>query len=189
MINFFIENHLKKISDSFIGLDVKKLNILINLIGNTKNNIFFTGIGKNGHVMEKASSTFNSMGIKTYFINPVDAVHGDMGKVGNGDLIIALSKSGNTDELLNFLYHVSKITKNIFLIHSNKDNKCLEFSNDNLFIEITGEADHLNTIPTVSIAVYTILMQSISCEIGSNNNLTIPEFVKNHPGGSLGKLK
>ena len=188
MINFFIENHLKNISESLLKITELELNILINLIQNCNNNIFFTGIGKNGHVMEKASSTFNSMGIKTHFINPVDAVHGDMGKVSEGDLIIALSKSGNTDELVNFLHHVSKISKNIFLIHSNKSNKCLEYSGNDLFIEITGEADHLNTIPTVSIVVYTILMQSISCEIGSNNNLTISEFVKNHPGGSLGKL-
>jgi arabinose-5-phosphate isomerase len=188
MIKKFIDSHLHHISKSLSNIDEQKIIHLTNTINQCSNNIFFTGVGKNGHVMEKASSTFNSMGIKTYFINPVDAVHGDMGKVNKNDLIIALSKSGNTDELINFLYHVSKITKNIFLIHSNKDNKCLNFSTNDLYVNITGEADHLNTIPTVSIVVYTILMQSISCEIGSNKNLTIPEFVKNHPGGSLGKL-
>lgn len=189
MVKNFVNNHSLNIIHSLSKFDYEKINNLIELIHSCKKNVFFTGVGKNGHVMEKASSTFNSMGIKTHFINPVDAVHGDMGKVSEGDLIIALSKSGNTDELINFLYHVSKITKNIFLIHSNTDNKCLEYSKYDLFVDITGEADHLNTIPTVSIVVYTILMQSISCEMGSNNNLTIPEFVKNHPGGSLGKLR
>ena len=113
MVKDFINTHLHHISASLLNIDEQKIIHLTNIICECSRNVFFTGIGKNGHVMEKASSTFNSMGIETYFINPVDAVHGDMGKINKDDLIIALSKSGNTDELINFLNHVSKKTKNI----------------------------------------------------------------------------
>jgi len=150
-------------------------------------NIFLTGIGKNGHVASKAVSTLNSMGVKVFFINPVDAVHGDVGVISENDIIIAISKSGNTEELLNFLSHVNKRTKHICILHSNKNNKSLEFSEFDLYVEIENEADHLNKVPTISIAVYTIILQSVSCVIAEENGLDLKSFVFNHPGGTIGK--
>jgi len=114
-------------------------------------------------------------------------VHGDVGVVSENDVIIAITKSGNTEELLNFLFHVSKRTKNICVLHSNKGNKSLEFSEFDLYVEINDEADHLNKVPTVSIAVYTIILQSVSCALAEEHGLDLKSFVFNHPGGSIGK--
>lgn len=188
MIEHFIQKHIQDINESFKNLDINQINLLEDLIVKNKGRVFFTGVGKNGHVMAKASSTFNSMGIPTDFINPVDAVHGDLGKIKSDDLIIALSKSGNTDELINFLSKVLKKTKNTFLIHSNEKNESLNFVKNSLYIPVNGESDHLNVIPTSSIVIYTIIMQSISCNIANKNKLQISDFVINHPGGTLGKL-
>jgi arabinose-5-phosphate isomerase len=127
------------------------------------------------------------MGIKVFFINPVDAVHGDIGIVSENDIIIAITKSGNTEELLNFLAHANKRTKKICILHSNKNNNSLNFSEFDLFVEIKNEADHLNKVPTVSIAVYTIILQSVSCVLAEENNLDLSSFVFNHPGGTIGK--
>ena len=72
----------------------------------SKGKIFFTGVGKNGHVAAKAASTFSSIGLPCFYINPVDSVHGDMGVINQDDIIVAISKGGNTEELIHFLHHV-----------------------------------------------------------------------------------
>jgi arabinose-5-phosphate isomerase len=183
----YFKKHLDGIDSALKSIDNNDMEKFISYFRKPNVNIFLTGVGKNGHVAAKAVSTLNSMGIKVFFINPVDAVHGDVGVVSENDVIIAISKSGNTEELINFLFHVNKRTKNISILHSNKNNKSLEFSEFDLYVEINDEADHLNKVPTVSIAVYTIVLQSISCVLAEENGLDLKSFVFNHPGGSIGK--
>jgi arabinose-5-phosphate isomerase len=183
----FFKNHLDGINTSLSSISDEKMAKFISYFKEPNVNVFLTGVGKNGHVAAKAVSTFNSMGIKVFFINPVDAVHGDIGIVSENDIIIAITKSGNTEELLNFLAHVNKRTKKICILHSNKNNNSLNFSEFDLFVEIKNEADHLNKVPTVSIAVYTIILQSVSCVLAEENNLDLSSFVFNHPGGTIGK--
>lgn len=191
-ITKYIKNHLVEINSILISVSNDKLSKLSNeILNNNKNGnkLFFTGIGKNGHVASKAASTFNSIGLPVFYLNPVDAVHGDMGLIGDEDMILAISKSGNTEELVLFLKQVKNRTNNIWLLHSNEKNNSIDYCYDDIFIEIKNEADHLNIIPTVSISVYTILMQSVACGIADYKKLQVHNFVKNHPGGSLGKLK
>ena len=185
--NKIFKNQLTGIEKALKTIDDSNMEVFINYFKKPNVNVFLTGIGKNGHVSAKAVSTLNSMGIKVFYINPVDAVHGDVGVISENDVIIAVTKSGNTEELLNFLCHVKKRTNHICILHSNKKNKSLEFSAFDLFVEIEDEADHLNKVPTVSIAVYTIILQSVSCVLAEENNLDLKSFVFNHPGGSIGK--
>lgn len=184
-----LNKHIYGVKQALENIDIEKIEKLLEYFREKNHNIFLTGIGKNGHVAAKAASTLNSVGVKVFYINPVDAVHGDVGMIGDNDIIIAISKTGNTDELITFLYHVSKRTKRICLIHSNKNNLSLKFCEFDLFIEIKHEADHLNKVPTVSIAAYTILIQSIGCLLAEENNLDMEQFIFNHPGGSIGKTK
>ena len=188
MIETYLNKHLKTISESFDFLDKEKLIYFANILNGCKGVIFFSGVGKNGHVASKAASTFSSMGIKSYFLNPIDAVHGDMGIISENDIIVVISKSGNTSELINFLENCFKKNKNIWMIHSNEKNQGLKYCEGNVYLPINNEADDLNIVPTVSIAAYVILLQSISCEISSFRGLTLSEFVSNHPGGTIGKL-
>ncbi|NBW20991.1 MAG: SIS domain-containing protein [Caulobacteraceae bacterium] len=184
----YIDKHIEEITKIF-SFDIKNLTEFTNTILNCKNKIFFTGIGKNGHVASKAASTFNSIGTQIFFINPVDAVHGDMGLIEDNDVIVIISKSGNTEELICFLENVINRTQNIWLIHSNQNNKSLKYCYKDIFIPIEREADYLELVPTISIAAYTILLQSIACSITEINHLTLSKFQSNHPGGSLGKIK
>ena len=184
----YIDKHIEEIIKTFSS-SIENVDDLVDIILTTKNKIFFTGVGKNGHVASKAASTFNSVGIQVLFINPVDAVHGDMGLIDTDDIIVAVSKSGDTDELLCFLKNAIERTKNIWVIHSKKNNKSLNFSYKDIYVPIEKEVDYLEIVPTVSIAAYTILLQSIACSITEIKKLNLKEFQKNHPGGSLGKLK
>lgn len=185
----YYQSHIDSINKSFNNLDLLKVEKFITLIQNCNGNILFTGIGKNGHVAAKATSTFCSIGIKSFFLNPVDSVHGDMGVVGENDLLISVSKSGNTEELLVFLKNVRRKNCKIVSIHSNESNQSLQYSDFDVNLHVDREADHLNIVPTSSIAIFTVFLQSIACEISRRKCLTLEEFVFNHPGGSIGKLK
>lgn len=184
----FYQTHVSAILKSLEKLETSKTEKLVDILLNCSGKIFFTGIGKNGHVAAKAASTFSSIGLSCFFINPVDSVHGDMGVINKDDILISVSKSGNTDELVNFLHHVEHKKCKIVSLHSNIGNKTLRYSYMDINLYVEQEADHLNIVPTCSIAIFTIFLQSVACEISSRKNLTIQQFVKNHPGGSIGKI-
>jgi len=188
-ISAYYRTHIDVIQESLQSLDLSKVDEFVDLLLNCKGKIFFTGIGKNGHVAAKATSTFSSIGVPCFFIDPVDSVHGDMGVINGDDILIAVSKSGNTEELIHFLKHVEYKNCKIVSIHSNPTNKSLDYSSLDINLCVSKEADHLNIVPTCSIAVFTVFLQSVACEISQRKQLTLEQFVKNHPGGSIGKTK
>ena len=183
----FYKSHIESIQTSYDYLEDEKVEKLIDLMVNCKGKILFTGIGKNGHVAAKATSTISSIGLPCFFIDAVDSVHGDMGVIDENDVLIAVSKSGNTDELVNFLHHVNHKNCKIVSIHSNDGNQSQKYSCLDINLHVDREADHLNIVPTSSIAIFTIFLQSVACEISRRKNLTLKQFVQNHPGGSIGK--
>jgi len=185
----FFKKHLDSISTSYNSLDTRKADKLVDLLSTCTGKIFFTGIGKNGHVAAKAASTFSSIGLSSFFLNPVDSVHGDMGVISSNDIVISISKSGNTEELLNFLRCVNRKQCKLITIHSNPGNESSNYSYLDIDLQVDKEADHLNIVPTSSIAIFTVFLQSVACEISRRRNLKLEEFVFNHPGGSIGKLK
>lgn len=186
-VKCFYQKHIDSIIISHNYLEDNKMEDLVNLIVSCQGKIFFTGIGKNGHVAAKATSTMSSIGIPCFFIDAVDSVHGDMGVISENDILISISKSGNTDELINFLHHVSRKNCKIILIHSNVGNQAQKYSFLDINLHVNQEADHLNIVPTSSIAIFTIFLQSIACEIARRKDLTLEQFIHNHPGGSIGK--
>ena len=185
----FFKDHIDAIQYSLDNIESIKVYRLVDILLDSKGKIFFTGIGKNGHVAAKAASTFSSIGLPCFYINAVDSVHGDMGVINQKDIIITISKSGNTEELIHFLHHVKHKNCKIVSIHSNPDNKSLDYSYMDIDLHVDQEADHLNIVPTCSIAVFTVFFQSVACEISYIKELTIEQFVSNHPGGSIGQIK
>lgn len=187
-VSEFYKSHIEAIITSYDYLDIDNTDKLVDLILNCKGKVFFTGIGKNGHVAAKATSTLSSIGVSCFFIDAVDSVHGDMGVIDDNDLLISVSKSGNTEELINFLHYVSQKNCKIVSIHSNDENRSQKYSYLDINLHVSKEADHLNIVPTSSIAIFTIFLQSIACEISRRKNLTLRQFIQNHPGGSIGKM-
>ena len=112
-----------------------------------------------------------------------------MGVINEDDIIVAISKSGNTEELIHFLHHVKHKNCKIVSLHSNPNNNSLDYCYLDIDLHVDEEADNLNIVPTSSIAVFTVFLQSIACEIADINGLTLEEFVSNHPGGSIGQIK
>jgi arabinose-5-phosphate isomerase len=152
---------------------------------------FFTGVGKNGHVAAKISSTYNSLGIRSSFVDPVNTLHGDMGIFSAKDVLLAFSKSGETDELLTFVRKLRvQGFKNIVSVTSSKDSTLASLARHNIVIPVKYEGDHIgNIVPLASTIIYEAVMQSAAIEISSESGFTKSDFVARHPGGAIGKLR
>jgi arabinose-5-phosphate isomerase len=180
---------IRELESMINSLNEENIAIIESVIAGCKGILYFTGIGKNGHVAAKTASTFASIGIKSMFINPVDAVHGDMGNITNKDIVFAISKSGNTKELISFVWNLKNNTNTkVILLHSNINNDLKELIDYEMYLDIPREADEFNIVPTVSISAYTVFLQSIGIAIANKNGFKLSIFKKNHPGGNIGDI-
>lgn len=201
-----LENYIK---NEIINLDLALNGILVspnNITGmeylkqeivktvNRKGKVIFTGIGKNVYACEKLAASYSSIGIPSFFMDAVHAVHGDLGVLGDNDLLICLSKSGNTSELVNTLSYIksqSKFTFNIIGIDCNVsgiENGFDKYCNYAIHINTYKEIDSLNMVPTVSAIVLQIVgdivgVYAAETALGFNKDL----FKLNHPGGTIGQ--
>jgi arabinose-5-phosphate isomerase len=162
------------------------LQVLDNLI-KTGGNLIFCGIGKSGIIAQKLSATFSSLGLPSYFLHPVEALHGDLGRVSNRDAIIFLSKSGTAEEILKLVPFLPIESKNkiglIGDITSPLAQKCeLVFD-----CSVAEEACLNNQAPTTSSTVTLAIGDAMAVVYESRVNLTKESFAVNHPGGILGK--
>lgn len=162
----------------------------IEISTNTKGFHYFTGIGKNGFVAAKVASTFNSLGIRSLFIDPVNTLHGDMNIFEPQDLVFTISKSGETEELLTFVRALRNMNfDNIISVVSNQNSSLAKIAKHVIVIPINVEGDHLNMAPVASSIAYIAVLQAIAVELSSKKDFTKNDFVKGHPGGTLGKTK
>jgi arabinose-5-phosphate isomerase len=155
----------------------------------TKGFHYFTGVGKNGHVAAHLASTFNSLGIRSMFVDPVNTLHGDMGIFTDNDLVIAISKSGETDELVRFLSALKKMGfDNIICVTSKNNSRIERLSKNSLIIPIEDEGDHIgNMAPIASTLSYLAVLQSIAVQLSSEKGFTKEDFLRSHPGGAIGR--
>jgi len=189
-LNKIIHKNLKSILNLVDNINYENLENLFNLLKDEKK-LYFTGVGKNSHISSIISSTFNSLTIRSIFIDPVHAVHGDMGLIEDGSTIVLISKSGNTDELIFFCEKLKSrnCKSKIILLHSNHESKLKKYSNFDLFVPYLEECDPWNRVPTSSLVCYLIVLHSIGMKIVDYKKVTVDEFYKNHPGGDIGKKK
>lgn len=159
----------------------------VQLIYNCKGKVIVTGVGKSGHCGAKIAATLASLGTPSFFLNPLDAYHGDLGMVGEDDVVIAISYSGNTDELLRIVPQM--INRNIPIIGmTGKQNSLLaQYSRCVLSITVEREADPLNLAPTSSTTATLAMGDALACALVKARNFQAKDFAKFHPGGSLGK--
>ena len=122
----------------------------VEAIRDCKGKIVVTGVGKSGHVGSKIAATLASTGTAAFFLNPLDAYHGDLGMLGEGDLVLAISYSGATEELLRFLPLIQAKHIPIIGMTGNADSLLARYSDIHLNIAVEREADPLNLIPTAS---------------------------------------
>ena len=159
----------------------------VEMIFNCKGKVIVTGVGKSGHVGEKMASTLASLGTPSFFLNPLDAFHGDLGMISEGDVVISISYSGYTDELLRFIPMLMERNIPIIGITGNKSSLLAQYSSCHLDIKVDHEADPLNLAPTSSTMATMAMGDALACALVKMRNFKALDFAQFHPGGSLGK--
>ena len=161
--------------------------LAVSYIINLKGKLIISGVGKSGNIAAKLAASFTSTGVPAIFLNPVDASHGDMGIVNKGDILIALSNSGESHELSDLLNFSKKKQIKIISITSNKNSLLSKNSDITLLLPKHKEADKLNTIPTTSTTLSLSLGDALCCSVLDIRNFDKKSFKELHPGGKIGK--
>ena len=159
----------------------------VDLILNCRGKVIVTGVGKSGHVGSKIAATFASTGTPSFYLNPLDAYHGDLGMIAPGDVVMAISYSGNTDELLRFIPLILEREIPIIGISGNPDSLLARYSTVHLNIAVCHEADPLNLAPTSSTTATLAMGDALACTLVKVRHFKDADFARFHPGGSLGK--
>lgn len=159
----------------------------VEMIYHCKGKLIVTGVGKSGHVGQKIAATLASLGTPAFFLNPLDAYHGDLGMLSSDDVLLAISYSGNTDELLRILPPVIERNIPIIAISSNHDSLLGKHSACHLTVKVDHEADPLNLAPTSSTTATMAMGDALACALVRVRNFKDADFARFHPGGSLGK--
>ena len=160
----------------------------VGLVYNCKGKLIVTGVGKSGHVGEKIAATLASLGTPSFFLNPLDAYHGDLGMIAEGDVVMAISYSGNTDELLRFIPLLIDRKIPIIGVSSNPSSLLGQYSTCHLNIKVDHEADPLNLAPTSSTTTTMAMGDALACALVHLRNFKPNDFAQFHPGGTLGKM-
>lgn len=157
------------------------------ILGNREGKIVLTGVGKSGYVAMKIAATLTSLGHLAVFIHPVEALHGDIGGVGVGDCIVALSFSGNTKEVIHFLLQAKKtFDVSVIGITRSSDSNLSNLADIVLPVTITDEGCPLNLAPMASTTAMLVVGDALSAGLTSPTQFTKRDFVRFHPGGTLG---
>ncbi|MGN0221607.1 MAG: SIS domain-containing protein [Prevotella sp.] len=159
----------------------------VELIYNCRGKVIVTGVGKSGHIGAKIAATLSSTGTPSFFVNPLDVFHGDLGVMTKDDVVIAISNSGQTDELLRFVPIVLHNNIPIIGMSGNPQSLLAKYSYAHINIGVTKEACPLNLAPTSSTTATLAMGDALAIALMEKRNFQPNDFAHFHPGGELGK--
>ncbi len=159
----------------------------VEAIRDCKGKVVVTGVGKSGHIGSKIAATLASTGTPAFFLNPLDAYHGDLGMLSEQDVVLAISYSGATEELLRFLPLIQAKHITIIGMSGNPESLLARYSDIHLNIAVEREADPLNLVPTASTTATLALGDALACALVEANHFQPTDFARLHPGGDLGR--
>tara|TARA_B100000575_G_scaffold272594_1_gene254836 strand:+ start:661 stop:1638 length:978 start_codon:yes stop_codon:yes gene_type:complete len=159
----------------------------IDLIASCKGKIIFAGIGKSGLIARKISATFSSVGIPSFFCDPAQALHGDMGQIEKKDVLIIFSYSGNTSELTNMIKYANRYGIKIIGVASKTDSILLKASDIKLILPKVRESDITGMVPTSSTSITLLLGDCLATTVMHRKKFSKEKFKVFHPGGNIGK--
>jgi len=155
--------------------------------GNCKGKIIVMGLGKSGHIADKIAATFASTGTPAFFIHPSEAIHGDLGMIDKEDIVLILSYSGETEEIVSLIPIIKNMGITIIALTGNKKSKLSNEATINLNVEVKEEACPMNLAPTASTTAALAMGDAIAVALLEKKGFTKEDFAKSHPGGILGK--
>ncbi len=175
-------SELRKIKKVFNSSFTKAVELILNC----KGKVIFAGIGKSGLIARKISATFSSVGIPSFFCDPAQALHGDMGQIEKKDILIIFSYSGNTSELTNMIKYANRYNIKIIGIASKPDSILLKASDIKLILPKVKESDVTGMVPTSSTSITLLLGDCLATTIMRQKKFSKEKFKIYHPGGNIG---
>ncbi len=157
------------------------------LILNCSGRVVVTGMGKSGHIGNKIAATLASTGTPAFFVHPGEASHGDMGMITAGDVVIALSNSGSTAELVALLPLLKLLAVPVIALTGNPNSELASSADAHLNVGVTQEACPLNLAPTSSTTVSLVMGDALAIALLEARGFTADDFAFSHPGGALGR--
>lgn len=168
-------------------LDGDAITAAVDLISCCESKVIVSGVGKSGIIAQKIAQTLTSTGTIAVFVHPSDALHGGLGVISDGDVIIALSNSGETDEIITMLPALKRRGLKMIVIVGNSDSTLARKADVVLDASVDKEACPLNLAPTASTTVALAIGDAIAMTVMEAKGLTAEDFAANHPAGRLGK--
>lgn len=159
----------------------------VEIILNCKGKLVVTGVGKSGHIGAKIAATLSSTGTPSFFINPLDVFHGDLGVIQKEDVVLAISNSGQTDELLRFLPYLLENGIPVIGMSGNPHSLLAQYASAHLNAAVSKEACPLGLAPTSSTTAALAMGDALACALMEARHFQASDFAQYHPGGTLGK--
>lgn len=167
-----------------ISFDIEKA---VDLITNSKGKLIITGVGKSGLVGTKIAATLASTGTSSFFLHPTEAMHGDLGMIGKDDIVLGISYSGESDELVQILPHLKRFNIPLISMARNENSTLAKYSDVFINIHVDKEGCPLDTAPMSSTTLTMAMGDALAVCLMKKKNFQKEDFASFHPGGSLGK--
>jgi len=181
-----IKTEIEALSPLIESIDDNFCNILETIL-NCKGKIILTGIGKSGLVCQKISATLSSTGTPSFFLHPAEAIHGDIGAVDKKDIVIAVSSSGETEELLIIIPILKILSDKVIAITSKSDSRLAKTADSLFVIPASKEACHLNLAPSSSSTATLVFGDTLALSLSWLKGFSYEDFALRHTGGLIGK--
>ena len=174
---------LEKAANS-VSFDIEKA---IDLIMSSKGKLIVTGVGKSGLVGAKIAATLASTGTSSFFLHPTEAMHGDLGMIGKEDIVLGISYSGESEELVQILPHLKRFNIPLIAMARNEKSTLAQYADVFININVEKEACPLDTAPTSSTTLTMAMGDALAVCLMRKRDFKKEDFASFHPGGSLGK--
>ena len=149
--------------------------------------IIVMGIGKSGHIADKLAATLASTGTPSFFVHPGEASHGDLGMISKSDIVLAISNSGKTEEIVSLLPILKNMGIKIISMTGNENSTIATSSDVHIYVGVDEEACPMNLSPTASTTAALAMGDAIAVALLEKRGFSVEDFAKSHPGGSIGK--
>ena len=174
---------IQEVSDRLDGRFDRAVGVLLAC----KGRIVLTGMGKSGIIAQKIAATFSSVGMPSHFMHPAEAIHGDLGMIVGGDVVVAVSNSGETAELVRLLEVIRRLGATIVAMSGRADSTLARHADVHLDVGVSAEACGLDLVPTASTTAALAMGDALAVACSEQRGLTPDQFAVYHPGGRLGR--
>jgi arabinose-5-phosphate isomerase len=164
-----------------------RFDLAVDLLRQCKGRVILTGMGKSGIICQKIAATLSSTGTPAHFMHPADAIHGDLGVIQSDDVVVALSYSGETDEILRLLEFIRRIGARLVAITGARQSALAQAADVTLDCSVTEEACPMNLVPTASTTAALAIGDALAMTLLVEKGFKPEDFANLHPGGTLGK--